>query len=116
MKYLALIRSSESEWESLTDEQRQEWYGRYRAFSEEAGARMTDGAELQPSSTATTVRVRSEKTQVTDGPFAETREQIAGYFVFDCQSMDEAVELAAKIPGALHGTVEVRAHHEEATS
>ena len=111
MKYVALIRVDEGTWDSFTEDQQQEWYGRYRSFMEEAGSKVVDGAELQPSSTATTVRVRGDETQVTDGPFAETREQIGGYFVFDCESMDEAVELAAKIPGALHGTIEVRAHH-----
>jgi hypothetical protein len=117
MKYLALIHASDEGWAALSEDERQAWYDEYRVFADEAGAagKLLDGAELQPAATATTVRVRDDETLVTDGPYAEMREQIGGYFLFDCESFDEAVELAAKIPGARHGTVEVRPAYEEAS-
>jgi hypothetical protein len=110
VKFLALIYGSDADWGSLPDEERNAVYERYRAFGEEAQAagNLVDGAELQPATTATTVRVRSDETIVTDGPFAETREQLGGYYVLDCDSIDEALALAAKIPAAQHGTIEVR--------
>jgi hypothetical protein len=85
-------------------------YAAYRAFGEEAEKRgaMRGGNELQSATTATTVRVRNGETMVTDGPFAETKETLGGYYVLECESLDEAVELAAKIPGAKYGSVEVR--------
>ena len=110
MKFLALIYASDTDWAALSDDERTAAYAQYRAFGEEARAagKLVDGAELQPATTATTVRVRSDETVVTDGPFAETREQLGGYYVLDCDSIDEAVALAAKIPGAQYGTIEVR--------
>jgi hypothetical protein len=110
VKFLALIYGSDSDWAALSDEERNAVYERYRTFGEEARAagKLVDGAELQAATTATTVRVRSDETVVTDGPFAETREQLGGYYVLDCDSIDEAVALAAKIPAAQHGTIEVR--------
>ena len=66
------------------------------------------GAPLQPISTARTVRVRKGKTLVIDGPFAETKEQLAGTYILDCKNLDEAIELATKIPDALHGSIEIR--------
>jgi hypothetical protein len=110
LKYLALIHSSDERWTELSQAEQQAWIDEYQAFAEEATAagKLVDAAQLQPASTATTVRVRGDETLVTDGPFAEMREQIGGYFMFECESIAEAVELAAKIPGARHGTVEVR--------
>ena len=118
MKYLALIHTSDEQWAAQSDAERSEMYGRYRTFTDDVAAsgKLLDGAELQPATTATTVRVRGDETIVSDGPFAETREQIGGYYLFDCASIDEAVELAARIPGAQHGTIEVRAHHEDDAS
>jgi hypothetical protein len=113
VKYLALIYASDADWSSLSDEDRESMYAQYRAFGEQAreqGA-LVDGAELQPSTTATTVRVRNDDPVVTDGPFAETKEQLGGYYVLDCESIDDAVALAAKIPGAQYGTIEVRPAH-----
>jgi hypothetical protein len=69
---------------------------------------MRGGNELQPTATATTVRVRNGETMVTDGPFAETKETLGGYYLLECDSLDDAVDLAAKIPGAQHGSIEVR--------
>jgi hypothetical protein len=115
VRFLALIYASDADWAALSDDERNAIYERYRAFGEDAraGGKLVDGAELQPVATATTVRVRGDETVVTDGPFVETREQLGGYYVLDCDSLDEAVELAAKIPGAQHGTIEVRPEHVE---
>jgi hypothetical protein len=110
VRYLALIHSDEQAWSALPEDERGAIYARYRAFADEARAsgKLVEGYELRPTGTATTVRVVGGETVVTDGPFAELREQIAGYFVLDCESLDEAVALAARIPGAEHGAVEVR--------
>ena len=113
MKVLALIWSDESGWEKLSPEEREAWYAQYRSFAAAADAKLAGGDELAPTRAATTVRVRDGETTVTDGPFAETREQLGGYFVLDVASLDEATELAAKIPGAKHGAVELRAAAEE---
>ena len=85
-------------------------YQEYAAVSEELARRgmMIDGAELQPTAAATTVRVRDGRALVTDGPFAETKEQLGGYFVIECESLDEAIEAAGKLPTARHGSIEVR--------
>ena len=109
MKVLALIWSDESGWEKLSQEERQAWYEQYRAFSRPTrGDKLVDANELAPTTAATTVRVRDGETIVTDGPFAETREQLGGYYLFDCETLDEALDLAARIPAAEHGAVEVR--------
>ncbi len=113
MKVLALIWSDESNWDRLSEDERKEWYGKYRSFSQAADGKLAGGDELAPTQAATTVRVRDGETVVTDGPFAETREQLGGYFVLDVESLDEATELAAKIPGAWHGSVELRPAAED---
>jgi len=108
VKYLALIYASDEDWASVSEAEREATYAEYRAFAEAGGDRIVNGYELQPAATATTVRVRGDETVVTDGPFVETKEQLGGYFVLDCGSVEEAIELAAKIPGARRGTIEVR--------
>jgi hypothetical protein len=110
MKYLLAIYSNEVEWGGLSDSDRQAMYAEYAELSEDLGRRgmMIDGAELRPTSAATTVRVRDGRSLVTDGPFAETKEQLGGYFVIECDTIDEAIESAARIPGARHGSIEVR--------
>jgi hypothetical protein len=113
VKVLALIYGDQNRWDRLTEAERNEVYGRYRAFGERADGKIVDGAELAPTPTATTVRIRSGDTSVTDGPFAETKEQLGGFYVLECDSLDEATELAAQIPGASTGAVELRAAHEE---
>lgn len=82
----------------------------YNAFGKEAGASgaLKGGEALQPTTTATTVRVRDGETITTDGPYAETKEALGGYYVFDANDLDEAIAWAAKIPGAGHGAIEVR--------
>lgn len=110
MKVLALIYGDETSWENAGDAQRQAVYERYRSFGVSANGKIVDGAELAPTRTATTVRVHDGKTVVTDGPFAETKEQLGGFYVFDVDSLDEATELAKRIPADI---VELRAANEE---
>jgi hypothetical protein len=108
MKYLMII--CEAEKDKLGDPKVEKLLAEYKAFSEmvERLGVMRGGARLQPSATATTVRVRNGKTLLTDGPFAETKEQVGGYYLLDCKDLDQAIELAAKIPSAKHGSIEVR--------
>ena len=110
MKYALLIYGDESGWETMTDDERQMLYKEYDGFAHEAQQRglMVGGEELTSVSSATTVRVRDGETMVTDGPFAETKEQLGGFFLLECQDADEAIEMAAKIPGARSGSIEVR--------
>ena len=110
MKYLLTIYGDESGWNEVTPEQSQQIMAAYGAFGQEAQAAgvLLGGEGLQPTSTATTVRVRGGETLTTDGPFAETREQLGGYYLLDCKDLDEAIGWAAKIPGAQNGTIEVR--------
>ena len=113
MKVIALIYGDEGRWDSSTDAERETMYAKYRAFGEAAGNKVLDGAELAPTRSATTVRVRDGQTLVTDGPFAETKEQLGGFYLLDCENLDEATALAAQIPGAATGTIEVRAAYED---
>ena len=110
MQYLALLYGDQTVWESLSPEEREDVYKQYGAFSEEAqqAGVIKGGNELDSTSTATTVRVRGGEILVTDGPFAELKEALGGYFVLECGSMDDACAWAAKIPGATHGAIEVR--------
>jgi hypothetical protein len=110
MQYLALIYGDESVWETFSPEQREAAYKQYYAFGEEArkAGVVKDGNELDATSTATTVRVRGDETLVTDGPFTELKETLGGYYVLECDTIEEACTWAAKIPGASHGAVEVR--------
>jgi hypothetical protein len=113
VKVLALIWADESRWEGFSKDEQEAWYEKYREFGRQADGKIFDGAELAPTRSATTVRVRGDETIVTDGPFAETREQLGGFYVLDVADLDEATELAARIPGALHGAIELRTAHEE---
>lgn len=113
MKVLALIYSDESRWEAADEKEREEMYERYRAFAAVAAAKIVDGAELAPTSAATTVRVRDGQTVVTDGPFAETKEALGGFFLLDCSDLDDAAQVAAQIPAAASGAVELRAGRAE---
>ena len=114
MKYLALIYGDERAWADLPEADQRAVKAQYRAFAEATGDRLVDGAETAASSAATTIRVRDGQTSVTDGPFAETREQLGGFFVFECGSEDEALELAKRIPGVERGaTVVVQPEYVE---
>ena len=110
MQYLLLIYGDQSQASSMSEEemgQVMQAYGTYTQELEQSGA-MVGGNALQPVDTATTVRVRNDETLTTDGPFAETKEQLGGYYLVDVGSLDEALEWAAKIPGARHGSIEVQ--------
>ncbi len=100
MQYMALIYSDESKWDALSDEDRSAAYDRYRSLvrdAETAGV-LAGGHELSHTRDATTVRVRSDETLVTDGPYAEVKEALGGYFLFECASMDDALELGRAHP------------------
>ena len=110
MKYMLLIYHGETSWDAITEAERQEVYLEYRKLREDLIARgqFITGSQLQPIATATSVRVRNGKELVTDGPFAETHEQLGGYFLVEAANLDEATAIAARIPSARTGTVEVR--------
>ena len=110
MQYMLLIYGDESSWEGIGDEERGQILQAYGSFTEELrqSGSMVAGDALQPTQTATTVRVQNDETLTTDGPFAETKEQLGGYYLVEADSLDDAIEWAAKIPGARHGSVEVR--------
>jgi hypothetical protein len=113
MKYLALIYGDEVAWERASEEERNRIYERYRTFASAAAGTIVVGAETAGSRSATTVRVRDGETHVTDGPAEELAEQLGGFYVFECDSIEEAVQLATRIPGAESGVVEVRPAHVE---
>ena len=110
MKYLALIFDEEQLWGRMSENERQRIMGDYGQLIGrlKASGHYVGGNQLQPISTATTVRVRNGKRLVTDGPFAETREQLGGYFLIEAKDLDEALSIAAEIPSARTGTIEVR--------
>jgi len=107
MKYMMLIYTDESAW---TEGERQRCYGESTELTHELHSRgqFLSASPLQPVSTATSVRMREGRRLVTDGPFAETREQLGGYFLIEAKDFNEAIAIAARIPGARKGTVEVR--------
>ena len=113
MQYLALIYTDEEQWSTLSPDEKEAMYSRYRALASEAGEAgvMVDGRELAATTDATTVRVRGDETLVTDGPYAEVKEALGGYFLLECGSMEEALDWAGRIPGAELGAVEVRPVH-----
>ena len=109
MKYMLLIDSgaAQREFERLPEDERNAIYGEYLAISETPG--VIGGHQLQPASTATTVRVQDGRTLTTDGPLVETKEELGGYYLFEANDLDAAIELAARVPAArLGGAVEVR--------
>jgi hypothetical protein len=110
MRYALLIYANEQEWASQSEEQSQAQFDEYMAFTKDIVDRgiQKGGEALQATSTATTVRVRDGQTMTTDGPFAETKEQLGGFYVVECKDLDEAIELAARIPDARSGSVEIR--------
>ncbi|MCW5634173.1 MAG: YciI family protein [Rubrivivax sp.] len=110
MEYLLLIHSDPAGWAALTPAQQKEGMAAYAAYSEALGnAGVLRGANrLRPGQTATTVRLVSGKTQLLNGPYAETREQLGGYYLIDVPDLDSAIAWAARCPGAAHGAVEVR--------
>ena len=110
MRYALLICTEEADHvDDEPDEARREMDG-YAAFGEEMGSRgvLQGGERLRPTTDATTVRVRDGEVLTSDGPFAETKEQMGGFYLVDCADLDEAIEIASKIPGAAVGSIEVR--------
>ena len=110
MKYLCLIYSDESQWPKLSQEENATMMAEYRAFGEsvQASGQYIAGHRLHPTNMATTVRIRNGKLSTTDGPFAETKEQLGGFYLVEAKDLNEAIQIGAKIPGAKHGSIEVR--------
>lgn len=106
MQFIALIYNTEGnddvDWDTLIEQ-----YGVFGEKAQAAGVMVT-GDALQPVSTATSVQLRDGKKVITDGPFAETKEQLGGYYLLECKDLDEAIEWASQIPTARYGTIEVR--------
>ena len=108
MKYACLLYADESLDPDPSSPEFEQMMAEYMAFGEAAGDRILGGEPLEPTSTATTVHVRDGETVTTDGPFAETKEQLGGFYILDCENLDEAIRWAAQIPAARSGRVEVR--------
>jgi len=110
MKYMLLIYDNEQAWAKLSEPEQRKVYGEYMQFTEDikASRNYLAAAQLHPIATASSVRVRDGKELVTDGPFAETHEQLGGYYLIEAKNLDEATHIAARIPSARYGTVEVR--------
>jgi hypothetical protein len=110
MQYMLLIYNDPSGWDSMSEAERGEMYQAYGTYTAElqASGKHVAGDALQPVETATSVRVRDGETLTTDGPFAETKEVLGGYYLIDVETLDEALEWAAKIPSARYGHIEVR--------
>jgi len=110
MKYLCLIYENERAWETMPKEQADAMLGEYFTFTEgiKQSGQLLGGEALQPTQTATTVRVRSGKVSTTDGPFAETKEQLGGYYLIEANDLNDAIKVAAKIPSVRLGAVEIR--------
>jgi hypothetical protein len=110
MRYALLICVEEKWTNSLTEAESGAVLGKYADFMAEMGEQgvLKGGERLHDTTDATTVRVRDGQVITSDGPFAETKEQVGGFFIVDCKDLDEAIAVAAKIPGAAHGSIEVR--------
>ena len=108
MQFLLLIYDQEKRWNGLSQAQQNAETAEYGVFGREFAEAIRGGNALQPTATAKTVRLRNGKPQVIDGPFAETKEQLGGYYLVEAKDAEEASAIAAKIPWARHGSVEVR--------
>ena len=110
MRYALLICGDEKGAEARSPEEASATLNEYMVFGEEMGKRgvLQGGERLRPTTDATTVRVRDGEVLTSDGPFAETKEQMGGFYLVNCKDLDEAIEVAAKIPGARNGSIEVR--------
>ena len=110
MQYMLLIYDEESAVRNMSEDERNAFMGEYWAYTQElqSSGAFVAGDALQPIATATTLTVRDGKTLTTDGPFAETKEQLGGYYLIEAESLDDALEWAAKIPSARLGKIEVR--------
>src|SRR5437773_244292 len=110
MQYLLLINDEEDVWATMPEDERNAVYAEYGKYTTDLESRgiLVGANQLQPSDTATVVSVRNGETLTTDGPFAETKEVLGGYYLIDVETLDEALEWAAKIPSARYGHIEVR--------
>jgi hypothetical protein len=110
MKYMLLIYHDERVWNDVREPDRQQLYAEYRRLRDQLQSRgqFVSGSQLQPTTTATSIRVRDGEELVTDGPFAETHEQLGGYFLIEAKDLDQAIAIAKRIPSTRMGTVEVR--------
>jgi hypothetical protein len=110
MKYLCLIYDNEAQQAKMTKDEGGKMMGEYRSFTEDItkSGHYLGGNPLQPTSTATTVRSRGGKVSTTDGPYAETKEQLGGYYMIEAKDLNDAVQIAARIPAARTGAIEVR--------
>jgi len=111
VKYILLIHDDEATWGAMSEEERNQLFKEYMEFGNDLTTKglMRAGEQLQPTSTATTVRVRDGKVLTTDGPFAETKEQLGGYYVVECDDRDQAIDAGARIPSTrVGGVIEVR--------
>ena len=110
MKYLLLIYSNEGDWTNLSEAEQDKMFNEYMEFSRSIykSGNYIAGEALQPIATATTVRVRNGKSLTTDGPFAESREQLGGFYMIEAKDLDEATAIAARIPSVRFGCIEIR--------
>jgi hypothetical protein len=110
MRYMLLIYNEEASWDAMSEAEQGKVFQDYMSYTEDikTNGQHLAGDPLHPVATATTVRVRDGKTLTTDGPFAETKEQLGGYYLVEAKDLDEAIALAARVPGAHYGSVEVR--------
>ena len=110
MRYLCLIYENEKNWETMPKEQADSMMGEYFAFTDgiRKSGHYIGGEALQPTQAATTVRVRNGKISTTDGPFAETKEQLGGYYLIQAKDLNDAIQVASKIPSARLGEIEIR--------
>lgn len=111
MQYLLAIYLDDTQWETLTPEQQQQGVAAYAAYTQalKSANALVGSNRLRPSASATTVRTTNGKAQVLDGPFAESKEQLAGYYLIDVANLDAAMQWAGRCPAVQHGVVEVRA-------
>ena len=111
MQYLLMLYADESQWAKMTAQQQQQGYAAYMAYREAlaAAGALVGGNRLRPTATATTIRTTTDKLQVLDGPFIDSKEALGGYFLIEAPDLDAALSWAAKCPGAPHGSIEVRA-------
>jgi hypothetical protein len=110
MKYMLLIYNEEKAWPKFTEAERQGFMGEFMKFTQQiqSAGQWLSSSQLQPTSAATSVRVRDGKRLVTDGPFAETREQLGGYYLIEAKDLDQAITIASRVPSAKFGSIEVR--------
>ncbi|HZD84702.1 MAG TPA: YciI family protein [Gemmatimonadaceae bacterium] len=118
MKYLCLIYDNEKEWQKFPKDVQDKYMGEYMAFGDsiKKSGQYIGANQLQPTSTATVVRARNGKVSTTDGPYAETKEQLGGYYLIEAKDLNDAIKVASRIPSARFGSIEVRPIVERASA